>query len=62
MIEELQEMEDEAGMVIHRRVNKTRQLEWKETLHGYRSRSSALELVVMSNRGRMLLDSTKFPI
>ena len=49
-------------MVIHKRVNLARQLGCKETIHRYSRRSSALKLVVMSNRGRMLLDSTTFPI
>ena len=62
MIEEPQEMEDEVVIVINRRVNKARQLGCKETIHRYSRRSSALKLVVMSNRGRMLLDSTNFPI
>ena len=33
VIEELQEMEDEVGTAIHKRVNKARQLGCKETLH-----------------------------
>ena len=55
-------MEDEVVIVINRRVNKARQLGCKETIHRYSRRSSALKLVVMSNRGRMLLDSTNFPL